>query len=330
MHNLNHLSVSLSGRRILVAAALALTLAAAAADAKTFGPNGRIAFDQNEPSGHQFVFTANSNGSDVSQLVPSDSCCPQWSPNSSKLDVPRMTADGRIAPALVNADGSGYTPLPLPDATLNLGPNAWSPDGTRIAFEGWDDPNPARDGVFTGSSTNAGDLVRVTDNPFGGHDIPGDYSPDGTQIAFWRQDPMLMNDMRNGGRYALFVVGVGGGPARQLTGWQGDFGGVSWSPDGQWLLTDNARGQLYVIHPDGTDRHTIHLQVSGGGLTFARVPSWSPDGTKIIFTMFTAQGGLGQRQGQEALYTANADGSDVQSLGIDGLDATWGTHPLLP
>lgn len=245
------------------------------------------------------------------------------------ISIPRLTDDGRIAPAVVMPDGLGYTPLPLPDSTLNLGPAAWSPDGTRLALEGWDDSNPARDGVYTASATDDGGLVRVTTNPFGGHDIPGDYSPDGTQIAFWRNDPTLAHDQRNGGRFALFVVGANGGAVRQLTGWQSDQGGVSWSPDGQWLLTDNARGQLYKIHPDGSGRQTIQVQAVGSR-TFARVPSWSPDGTKIIFTLFTAQGGLGTGQGQEAIYTANADGSDLQNLGFDGLDASWGPHPLAP
>jgi Tol biopolymer transport system component len=169
--------------------------------------------------------------------------------------------------------------------------------GSRITFEGWDDSNPSRDGVYTGSATNASGLVQVTTNPFGGHDTPGDYSPDGTQIAFWRNDPALANNRGNGGRFALFVVGVNGGAVRQLTGWQRDFGGVSWSPDGQWLLTDNAQGGLYVIHPDGTGRQPIPIQ-AGGSRVFARVPSWSPNGKKIIFTLFTAA------TGQEAIYTA--------------------------
>jgi hypothetical protein len=87
-----------------------------------------------------------------------------------------------------------------PDPTLNLACWAWSPRGTRLACEGWDDVHPTRPaGVFTVRSSDGGDLVRVTANPYGGHDIPGDYSPDGTRIVFGRENLSAQ-------QFALFVV----------------------------------------------------------------------------------------------------------------------------
>jgi hypothetical protein len=47
---------------------------------------------------------------------------------------------------IFDANGSHKRTIPLPDATLNLGPGAWSPNGARIAFEGWDETNPGRNG----------------------------------------------------------------------------------------------------------------------------------------------------------------------------------------
>ena len=44
----------------------------------------------------------------------------------------------RITTAVERLDGSGYRAFRLPGPTLNLGPGAWSPNGRRIAFEGWD------------------------------------------------------------------------------------------------------------------------------------------------------------------------------------------------
>ncbi len=47
--------------------------------------------------------------------------------------------------------------------------------------------NPNRPaGVFTVRSADGGGLVRVTANPNGNHDIPGDYSPGGGRIVFLR------------------------------------------------------------------------------------------------------------------------------------------------
>jgi Tol biopolymer transport system component len=50
-------------------------------------------------------------------------------------------------------------------------------------------------------------------------------------------------------------------------------------------------------------------------------PSWSPHGTKIVFCMFI--------NGREDIYTANADGSDVQQVTNPpdfGNGPDWGTH----
>jgi hypothetical protein len=96
-----------------------------------------------------------------------------------------MTDDDRITSATVNPDGSGYEVKTIPDPTLNLGCNVWSPDGNRFACEGWDEVHPKRAaGLFSVRTSDFGGLVRLTRNPYGRSDTPGDYSPGGTRIAF--------------------------------------------------------------------------------------------------------------------------------------------------
>src|SRR5262249_35792730 len=153
------------------------------------GANGQIAYDKPDPasSGDTFVFTANQDGHHEQQIAPG--CCPSWSPDGSQLAISASTPDGRITSAIVNADGSGYRVLPIDDPTLNVGCAVWSPDGTRCAGEGWDDSHPVRNGIYTLRTADGGDRVRVTSNPLGGgHDVPGDYSPDGKQLVFGRYD----------------------------------------------------------------------------------------------------------------------------------------------
>jgi Tol biopolymer transport system component len=84
-----------------------------------------------------------------------------------------------------------------------------------------------------------------------------------------------------------------------------------------------------VVHPDGTGLHAIPL-AGVSRSSFAFQPSWSPDGTKFVFCLVT-----GRRPGtfQEGIYTANANGTDVDTVRIappggneDSPD--WGTHPL--
>src|SRR5262249_26567562 len=119
---------------LLVAAAMSAALAVGPAGARPRGTNGQITFDQFDQFGNQSVFTANPDGSHVTLLV-SGTCCGGWSPGGGKLAVPYGTADGRIGPAIVNADGTGYTQFPIEDPTLNVGcgTGAWSPDGELLA-----------------------------------------------------------------------------------------------------------------------------------------------------------------------------------------------------
>jgi Tol biopolymer transport system component len=301
---------------------LVLVAVTGSAGAKAPGPNGQILFGRNDPDvGEPSLFTVNPDGTGERLVVHAPTCCYAWSADGSKISLAANAPDGRVTTALVNPDGSGYEVKTIPDPTLNLECPAWAPDDSRLACEGWDDTNPTRaHGVFTVRASDWGDLVPVTSNTLGGSDIPGDYSPEGTRIAFWREDPA------RGAPFALFVVNTNGSGLHQISGWQKDFGGASWSPDGQWVLTDNAQGSLYVVHPDGTGRQQISLQVSSR--RFAFEPKWSPDGTKIVFALFTARA---TRTGQEGIYTANADGSDVQRVTSPptfDTEPDWGPHPL--
>jgi Tol biopolymer transport system component len=304
--------------RVRFVGLLAVGLAAVAAlpaGAKVPGPNGQIVFGNDNK-----VYTANPDGSNP-QLLEENACCASWSPDGNLIALSGDNGDGRITTATVSPTGAGYTLLPLPDSTLNLGPgalNSWTPDGKRFVLQGWDDTDPSRDGVYTVSTDGSG-LVRVTTNPYGSNDVPEDVSPDGMQIVFSREDPNRHD------RFATFVVSVNGGPVLQIGGWQRVLDTASWSPDGQWILTDNGQGGLYVVHPDGTGRHQIPLAVPSQA--FAFTPSWSPDGTKIVFGLFTARG---KGTGQEAIYTANADGSDLQSTGLQGDSPDWGPYPITP
>jgi TolB protein len=204
-------------RKLVVSGLLTVSLAAAVptpAFATKAGFNGQITFDRIDPSsGNRAVFTANPDGSSALIIVPANpvSCCGDFSPDGSKLVVPYPTDDGRIGTAILNADGTGYTPFPIPDPTLNVGcgTGSWSPDGKRLACESWDNTNAARDGIYTISSVDGSDLTRLT-NSGGFDDQPGSYSPDGKRLVFGRFD-------WNGVGLGLFVINTDGTHLRQIT-----------------------------------------------------------------------------------------------------------------
>jgi Tol biopolymer transport system component len=305
---------------VLAAALLGSAAVAVPVQAKVPGSNGQIVFGRfNTGLGDFQIFTANPDGTSQVQLLPGVAECPRWSPDGTRVLVCTANPGGLLRPATVKPDGSGFTLLDNPDPTLNLACWAWAPDGARLGCEGWDDANPARPaGVFTVRASDGGGLVRVTANPYGAHDIPGDYSPSGSEIVF------LRNTDPNSETGALFVVGTDGSGLRRITAPDFADDPGSWSPDGQWILFSSKDGMVFVIHPDGSGLRQIRLE-AGPGRYSAYQPTWSPDGTQIVLRLFLAS------TGEQHLYTVRPTGSGLQQVAnTQGSEefADWGPHPL--
>lgn len=208
----------------------------------------------------------------------------------------------------------------------------WSPDQTRLlcAFGG-DSP-----GVFSVRASDGGDPVRLSTNPYGtadngAMDVPTDISPDGTRFVFVRYRP----GPSHGGprpyqaeQVGLFVENVNGTGLRQIAPYglaePHEFATAHWSPNGRDIISAMTNGRLFVVHPDRSGLSPIKLR-TGTARYFAFEPDWSPNGTRIVFCMFI--------NGQEDIYTASADGSNlVQVTNTPDFEngPNWGTHPLAP
>ena len=229
------------------------------------------------------VFTAAANGTHVRRLSDFGES-PRFSPDGTKVMMAGPTSDGqRITAGIVHSDGSHLQRIPLRDPTLNLGVGAWAPDGKQMALEGWDDSDPDRNGVYIVGVPDGKGLTRLTKNP--DHDVPMDFSPDGSRIVFLRAEPDT--DPITG---SLYVVNVNGTGLHRITPPGLDVGGTArWAPNGKEIVFAGSptepRGSIRVVQPDGTGLKKVFEDPKGGT---AAAPTWSPDGHKIMFALIKA------------------------------------------
>jgi hypothetical protein len=312
-------------------------LAATSASATVAGANGQIAFSRQLQGGGASVYTANPDGTHLQQVPlvypAEDWGVPRWSPDGSRLlvsNILRLDSTGQCClpfrPATVRLNGANFNLLEPPNAGFDMACfGGWYPDAARLLC-GYGEGPP---GVFSIRARDGGDPQRLTTYPFGttcnSCDEATDVSPDGSRILFLR----FKNENATARQQvALFVENSDGSGLQQVTPYglaaPHEVAAARWSPDGKEIVSETTEGRLFVVRPDGSGFDLIKLQTRTNQY-FAFAPAWSPDSSRIVFCMFV--------NGQEDVYTANADGSDVRQV-TDTPDfengPDWGTHPLAP
>jgi len=305
---------------LTISLAVVVTMAGVdAAWAKVPGANGRILYSaEGSDEGEGGSFTIDPDGSARRQVL--DGGC-RWSPDGMRIALTVETAHGR-RPATMAADGSDLVVLDATTAAIDLICGAWSADG-RIAAEGFSDADPmVVHGIYTMRATDGTDGSDLRFVAAGA--CPCDYSPDGSQLVFLGgSSPAQGSGTSHRDYWQLFVVNVDGTGLHAIT--PPDFvvdSGESWSPDGRWILLHHPGGDLYLVHPDGTGLRQIAFQGAGKSRFRAFGPGWSPDGMRIVFSMFIPGVSPGD------LYTSRPDGSDLRQVtntpDLNETSADWG------
>ena len=220
-------------------------------------------------------------------------------------------SNGRIAFAghpgggihTANPDGSGVQQL----TTDGSGP-AWSPDGSKLAFNSTVDGNQ-KIYVITADGTLRTQLTFNT----GSNWTAPTWSPDGSKIAF-----------QNAGGGGIYVMDSNGANLAPLTT-TADFS-PSWSPNGARIAfvstRDGVGTEIYVMNADGSNQ--IRL-TNNAAPDFN--PSWSPDGNKIVFSRESGQIG-----DPSEIYVMNPDGTNPTNLTNNPLradvSASWSPDGL--
>lgn len=259
--------------------------------------NGKIAFSRNV-NGQINIWTMNADGSGAVQLTNTAAfdTKPQWSPDGSKIAFER---GGAVF--VMNADGSDQRRVTPGEGNYP----AWSADGKKLAYSKTSSAFP---GIYTINLDGANERRIVV--PFGGLLAPLSWSPDGSSIAFTRQPPTV-NFIATG--FHLYTMDSDGFFQKLIVdnGSTQDFE-PDYSPDGLKLvyLIHNLflTTQMAVANSDGTG------QVILGQVHATANPSWSPDGTKLLFTE------------NDDIWTANTDGTNKINLTQSGnieADTDW-------
>jgi TolB protein len=271
------------------------------------GLSGRLVFTRFDEATHTPISShiVQPDGSNETQLdLPNSQAGGSWSPQGDRLAVEAELPDGRIGTAIIEPDGTLIRTLRIPHPSLNLVCFIWSPDGKRLACEGWNDSRPALRGIYTVRSSDGGDLTRATRSPTGKADLPGDFSSDGKQLVFKRT-----TEEDDG---PLMLEGVAGGKPRRLSPGVFEDDG-KFSPDGRSVLTSQG-GSIILVGVDGE----VRSRISKPG-TYAFGAVWSPDGEWIAFSR--------GKHGPADIFISRPDGSEefqVTDTPDNEINLGWG------
>ena len=284
--------------RLVPLVALALGLVVAVPSAAQVGA-GRIAFTT--PDG---LYTADADGTGSTLVRAGEgSTLGGWSPDGSRMafTVYDRASNERML-VVMNADGSDEHVVARGDIALGRSP--WSADGSKVA---WGPLYNSSGEIFT-ANVSGGAARQLTSD--GLVKYPPEWSPDGSTLVYSARTTDVP------GRTELFTIAAdGSGAPVQLTptgsGPDDDYG-PAWSPTGDAIAfvrqAQPDRPGIFIINRDGSNLRRVWTDVflPGG-------PTWSPDGSRILFSTSINGRPTKYTIGREA-YSVDRDGTHALRL----------------
>ncbi|MER6401877.1 hypothetical protein ABT263_38470 [Kitasatospora sp. NPDC001603] len=252
---------------------------------------------------------------------------------------------GRLTSAVftVTADGGTLQQLTRPSGQDRDDHPDWSPDGSTLAFDRTEtETGAARLWTVSADGERAHQIGQLCET--GAADCANEqesgpaFSPDGKQLAFSRTWGAIDTSTQQIQYSDLYLMSPDGTNAQRLTfltndtPYSGEVRNPSWSPDGKQLVFEyrtSSTGQpasgraLYVVNADGTGlRRLTPWELRAGERA-----SWSPDGTRILFTTYPAGPDYTPGGG---IYTVQPDGSAIDALTPGPSEVFYGAAAYSP
>ncbi len=286
--------------------------------AQTFNgrSNGLIAFSTNRNGVPGEIYVMNPDGSGQRNLTnsPASETRPAFSPDGKKIAFVRdfkgiylMNPDGSVQTTILDGAVAGFNSI--------SGFPSWSPDGTKLAFDGIPKGSPDGADIYVVNVDGTG-LTRLTTDP--ASDSAPAWSPDGKKIAF----STIRNPVPNEVNYEIYVMNADGSNQTRITNNTKFDHSPSWSPDGTRIAFTSMRDgnfEVYVMSADGSNQTRLTNNPEQDSDA-----KWSPDGTKIVFmSSHTGGGHFGE------IYTMNPDGTgQVNLTNADSFDMDPSWQPI--
>ncbi len=164
------------------------------------------------------------------------------------------------------------------------------------------------------AETRPDGATRLTNPPTGASDQNPAFSPDGKQLVLTRFETGY-----NAGPAGLFLLNLQNGIITRLTPWEDqdnvNLPGSAWNPANNRIVFASDRleaDDLWRIAPDGSDFTRILMHT---GLPSDIEPSWSPDGSWIVFEADQPGASVDGIVGK--IWKVRADGTGLAALTSD-------------
>ena len=247
----------------------------------SWSPDGRKLAFVSDRSGSHNIYVMPVDGSEPIIQLTHDSegaGIPSWSPYGRRIAF-SSARDGDSEIYVMDPDGTNI--VQLTDSDADEYAPSWSPDGQRIAFTLFPQSIFNPDSEIYVMDADGNNTRQLTDND--ASDFLPVWSPDGETIVFTSRDAteswVIDNTDTVHQRHNtnIYLMNADGSDIRQLTH-DNISGGISWSPDGQYMAfsydshNPYVKSDIYVMNANGSGRRAlVDWEDSNEG-----VPIWGP------------------------------------------------------